>query len=166
MHMPFVVACILVLRQRGAIVEPSHSAPDYLAHELRGLAAGHWFSDSGCSCPRQFRALKGRHDYSQGAWPCPGLVAYHRANVEQADHLCAAVITSPTMGTACSGRSADCLFLFPSRGLRHQKLECIEQGDPDPTPRAGKSLRHRIPLCMEQHPACVSPSPITAAVRS
>jgi aromatic-L-amino-acid/L-tryptophan decarboxylase len=57
MHMPFEAGCILV-RNPAAHRGTFSLTPDYLAHESRGLAAGHWFSDYGLQLSRQFRALK------------------------------------------------------------------------------------------------------------
>ncbi|WP_309570683.1 pyridoxal-dependent decarboxylase [Deinococcus sp.] len=58
MHIPFEAGCVIVRS------EPAHRGtfsltPEYLAHETRGVAAGHtWFSDYGLQLSRQFRALK------------------------------------------------------------------------------------------------------------
>ena len=58
MHIPFEAGCVIVRS------EPAHRrtfslTPEYLAHETRGLAAGHiWFNDYGLQLSRQFRALK------------------------------------------------------------------------------------------------------------
>src|SRR5512138_2600070 len=57
MHMPFEAGCVLV-RNDDAHRRTFTLTPDYLAHETRGLAAGHWFSDYGLQLSRQFRALK------------------------------------------------------------------------------------------------------------
>ena len=57
MHMPFEAGCVLV-RHGDAHRRTFTLTPDYLAHESRGLAAGHWFSDYGLQLSRQFRALK------------------------------------------------------------------------------------------------------------
>lgn len=57
MHMPFEAGCVLV-RHDDAHRRTFSLTPDYLAHEERGLAAGHWFSDYGLQLSRQFRALK------------------------------------------------------------------------------------------------------------
>ncbi|MAT42450.1 MAG: amino acid decarboxylase [Anaerolineaceae bacterium] len=58
MHIPFEAGCIIVRSEkyhRGTF----SLTPEYLAHETRGLAAGHiWFSDYGLELSRQFRALK------------------------------------------------------------------------------------------------------------
>ncbi|HZM24780.1 MAG TPA: aminotransferase class V-fold PLP-dependent enzyme, partial [Anaerolineales bacterium] len=58
MHVPFEAGCILV-RHNDAHRRTFSLTPDYLAHESRGLAAGHlWFTDYGLQLSRQFRALK------------------------------------------------------------------------------------------------------------
>ncbi|HEX9840254.1 MAG TPA: pyridoxal-dependent decarboxylase [Anaerolineales bacterium] len=58
MHVPFEAGCILV-RHSDAHRRTFSLTPDYLAHESRGLAAGHlWFSEYGLQLSRQFRALK------------------------------------------------------------------------------------------------------------
>jgi aromatic-L-amino-acid/L-tryptophan decarboxylase len=58
MHVPFEAGCILI-RHSDAHRRTFSLTPDYLAHETRGLAAGHiWFSDYGLQLSRQFRALK------------------------------------------------------------------------------------------------------------
>ena len=57
LHVPFEAGCVLV---RSEVVHRNTFSltPEYLAHETRGLAAGHWFSDYGLQLSRQFRALK------------------------------------------------------------------------------------------------------------
>ena len=58
MHIPFEAGCIIV-RSDDAHRKTFSLTPEYLAHETRGLAAGHiWFSDYGLQLSRQFRALK------------------------------------------------------------------------------------------------------------
>ena len=58
MHVPFEAGCIIV-RSEKAHRNTFSLTPEYLAHETRGLAAGHiWFSDYGLQLSRQFRALK------------------------------------------------------------------------------------------------------------
>jgi glutamate/tyrosine decarboxylase-like PLP-dependent enzyme len=58
MHIPFEAGCVLV--RHGDTHRRTFSlTPEYLAHETRGLAAGHlWFSDYGLQLSRSFRALK------------------------------------------------------------------------------------------------------------
>jgi glutamate/tyrosine decarboxylase-like PLP-dependent enzyme len=58
MHVPFEAGCVLV-RDAEAHRRTFTLTPEYLAHEERGIAAGHlWFSDYGLQLSRQFRALK------------------------------------------------------------------------------------------------------------
>jgi glutamate/tyrosine decarboxylase-like PLP-dependent enzyme len=58
MHIPFEAGCVLV-RHAEAHRRTFSLTPEYLEHELRGLAAGRlWFSDYGLQLSRQFRALK------------------------------------------------------------------------------------------------------------
>jgi len=58
MHIPFEAGCAIV-RSEKAHRGTFSLTPEYLAHETRGLAAGHlWFSDYGLQLTRQFRALK------------------------------------------------------------------------------------------------------------
>jgi aromatic-L-amino-acid/L-tryptophan decarboxylase len=58
MHIPFEAGCAIVRSER-AHRNTFSLTPEYLAHETRGLAAGHlWFSDYGLQLSRQFRALK------------------------------------------------------------------------------------------------------------
>ena len=58
MHIPFEAGCVIV-RSEPAHRKTFSLTPEYLAHETRGLAAGHiWFSDYGLQLSRQFRALK------------------------------------------------------------------------------------------------------------
>ena len=57
LHVPFEAGCVIV-RSESAHRQTFSLTPEYLAHETRGLAAGHWFSDYGLQLSRQFRALK------------------------------------------------------------------------------------------------------------
>jgi aromatic-L-amino-acid decarboxylase len=58
MHIPFEAGCVIVKSEK-AHRNTFSLTPEYLAHETRGLAAGHlWFSDYGVQLSRQFRALK------------------------------------------------------------------------------------------------------------
>ena len=58
MHIPFEAGCAIV-RSEKAQRNTFSLTPEYLAHETRGLAAGHlWFSDYGLQLSREFRALK------------------------------------------------------------------------------------------------------------
>jgi glutamate/tyrosine decarboxylase-like PLP-dependent enzyme len=58
MHIPFEAGCVIV-RSEKAHRDTFALSPSYLAHETRGLGAGHlWFNDYGLQLSRQFRALK------------------------------------------------------------------------------------------------------------
>ncbi len=57
LHIPFEAGCAII-RSDKAHRNTFSLTPEYLAHESRGLAAGHWFSDYGLQLSRQFRALK------------------------------------------------------------------------------------------------------------
>ena len=58
MHIPFEAGCAIV-RSEKAHRNTFSLTPEYLAHETRGLAAGHiWFNEYGLQLSRQFRALK------------------------------------------------------------------------------------------------------------
>ncbi len=58
LHVPFEAGCVIV-RSEKAHRDTFSLTPEYLAHETRGVAAGHvWFSDYGLQLSRQFRALK------------------------------------------------------------------------------------------------------------
>src|SRR5512141_390862 len=95
MHMPFEAGCILV-RHSDAHRRTFSLTPDYLAHETRGLAAGHlWFSDYGVQLSRQFRALKVWMSIKEH-----GLDRFGRMiarNVEQAHYFGELVRIEPTL---------------------------------------------------------------------
>lgn len=58
MHVPFEAGCTLV-KNEEAHRKTFSLTPEYLAHEVRGMAAGNvWFSDYGLQLSREFRALK------------------------------------------------------------------------------------------------------------
>ena len=59
MHIPFEAACVIVRSETRPIADTFTLTPDYLAHELRGLAAGHlWFSDYGLQFRGNFAPSK------------------------------------------------------------------------------------------------------------
>jgi aromatic-L-amino-acid/L-tryptophan decarboxylase len=95
MHMPFEAGCVLV-RHAEAHRRTFSLTPEYLAHELRGLAAGHlWFSDYGLQLSRQFRALKVWMSIKEH-----GLERFGRMmarNVEQAHYFGKLVADHPEM---------------------------------------------------------------------
>jgi glutamate/tyrosine decarboxylase-like PLP-dependent enzyme len=95
MHIPFEAGCALV-RSEKAQRNTFSLTPEYLAHETRGLAAGHlWFSDYGLQLSRQFRALK--------VWMSIKEHGLHRfgrmiaRNVEQAHYFARLVENDPTL---------------------------------------------------------------------
>jgi glutamate/tyrosine decarboxylase-like PLP-dependent enzyme len=95
MHVPFEAGCILV-RHSDAHRRTFSLTPDYLAHESRGLAAGHlWFSEYGLQLSRQFRALKVWMSIKEH-----GLERFGRMiarNVEQAHYFGHLVENEPSM---------------------------------------------------------------------
>lgn len=120
MHIPFEAGCILV-RHSDAHRRTFSLTPDYLAHETRGLAAGHlWFSDYGLQLSRQFRALKVWMSIKEH-----GLDRFGRMiarNVEQARYFGRLVESEPSMElTAPIGMDIVC-FRFNPGGLDNEKL--------------------------------------------
>lgn len=95
MHIPFEAGCALV-RSEKAHRNTFSLTPEYLAHETRGLAAGHlWFSDYGLQLSRQFRALKVWMSVKEH-----GLDRFGRMiarNVEQAHYFAGLVRNDPTL---------------------------------------------------------------------
>jgi aromatic-L-amino-acid/L-tryptophan decarboxylase len=95
MHIPFEAGCALV-RSDKAHRNAFSLTPEYLAHETRGLAAGHlWFNDYGLQLSRQFRALKVWMSVKEH-----GLDRFGRMiarNVEQAHYLAQLVENDPTL---------------------------------------------------------------------
>ena len=94
MHIPFEAGCAIV-RSEQAHRTAFSLTPEYLAHETRGLPAGHWFSDYGLQLSRQFRALKVWMSIKEH-----GLDRFGRMiarNVEQAHYLGQLVEKDPTL---------------------------------------------------------------------
>jgi aromatic-L-amino-acid decarboxylase len=95
MHIPFEAGCALV-RSDKAHRNAFSLTPEYLAHETRGLAAGHlWFNDYGLQLSRQFRALKVWMSIKEH-----GLNRFGRMiarNVEQAHYFAGLVENDPTL---------------------------------------------------------------------
>ena len=95
MHVPFEAGCAIV-RSDKAHRNAFSLTPEYLAHETRGLAAGHlWFNDYGLQLSRQFRALKVWMSIKEH-----GLDRFGRMiarNVEQAHYFAGLVETDPTL---------------------------------------------------------------------
>ncbi len=125
MHMPFEAGCILV-RHSDAHRRTFSLTPDYLAHESRGLAAGHlWFTDYGLQLSRQFRALKVWMSIKEH-----GLDRFGRMiarNVEQAHYFGHLVKSEPSMELlAPIGLDIVC-FRFNPGGLDDEKLNALNK---------------------------------------
>jgi glutamate/tyrosine decarboxylase-like PLP-dependent enzyme len=125
MHMPFEAGCILV-RHSDAHRRTFSLTPDYLAHETRGLAAGHlWFSDYGLQLSRQFRALKVWMSIKEH-----GLDRFGRMiarNVEQAHYFGGLVENDPTLELmAPIGMDIVC-FRFNPGGLDDEVLNALNK---------------------------------------
>jgi len=125
MHVPFEAGCILV-RDGDAHRRTFSLTPDYLAHESRGLAAGHlWFSDYGLQLSRQFRALKVWMSIKEH-----GLDRFGRMiarNIEQAHYFGHLVENEPGMELlAPIGLDIVC-FRFNPGGLDDDKLDALNK---------------------------------------
>jgi glutamate/tyrosine decarboxylase-like PLP-dependent enzyme len=125
MHIPFEAGCAIV-RSEKAHRKTFALTPEYLAHETRGLAAGHlWFSEYGLQLSRQFRALKVWMSIKEH-----GLDRFGRMiarNVEQAHYLGALVETNPTLELmAPIGMDIVC-FRFNPGGLDDEKLNALNK---------------------------------------
>lgn len=124
MHMPFEAGCILV-RNNEAHRRTFTLTPDYLAHESRGLAAGHWFSDYGLQLSRQFRALKVWMTIKEH-----GLDRFGRMiarNVEQAHYFGGLVESDPSLELmAPIGMDIVC-FRFNPGGMDDEKLNVLNK---------------------------------------
>lgn len=125
MHIPFEAGCVIV-RSEDAHRRTFSLTPDYLAHESRGLAAGHlWFSDYGLQLSRQFRALKVWMSIKEH-----GLDRFGRMiarNVEQAHYFGSLVESEPSMELlAPIGLDIVC-FRFNPGGLDDEKLNGLNK---------------------------------------
>ena len=124
MHMPFEAGCILV-RSDDAHRRTFSLTPDYLAHEERGLAAGHWFSDYGLQLSRQFRALKVWMTIKEH-----GLDRFGRMiarNVDQAQYFGQLVENDPALELlAPIGLDIVC-FRFNPGNLDHEQLNTLNK---------------------------------------
>ncbi|HMB21236.1 MAG: pyridoxal phosphate-dependent decarboxylase family protein [Chloroflexota bacterium] len=124
MHMPFEAGCVLV-RHDEAHRRTFSLTPDYLAHEARGLAAGHWFSDYGVQLSRQFRALKVWMSIKEH-----GLDRFGRMiarNVEQARYFGTLVESEPALELlAPIGLDIVC-FRFNPGGLNDEQLSALNK---------------------------------------
>jgi len=124
MHIPFEAGCVIV-RSESAHRTTFSLTPEYLAHESRGLPAGHWFSDYGLQLSRQFRALKVWMSIKEH-----GLDRFGRMiarNVEQAHYFGQLVENDPTLELmAPIGMDIVC-FRFHPRGLDNDQLNALNK---------------------------------------
>jgi aromatic-L-amino-acid/L-tryptophan decarboxylase len=125
MHIPFEAGCAIV-RSDKAHRNTFSLTPEYLAHETRGLAAGHlWFNDYGLQLSRQFRALKVWMSIKEH-----GLDRFGRMiarNVEQAHYFAGLVETDPTLELmAPVGMDIVC-FRYNPGGLDTEALNALNK---------------------------------------
>ena len=125
MHIPFEAGCALV-RSEKAHRNTFSLTPEYLAHETRGLAAGHlWFSEYGLQLSRQFRALKVWMSIKEH-----GLDRFGRMiarNVEQAHYFGALVENDPALELmAPVGMDIVC-FRFNPGGMEDEELNALNK---------------------------------------
>jgi glutamate/tyrosine decarboxylase-like PLP-dependent enzyme len=125
MHIPFEAGCVIV-RSEKAHRNTFSLTPEYLAHETRGLAAGHlWFSDYGLQLTRQFRALKVWMSVKEH-----GLDRFGRMiarNVEQAQYFGKLVENDPHLElTAPIGMDIVC-FRFNPGGMEEGQLNALNK---------------------------------------
>ncbi len=124
MHIPFEAGCAIV-RSEKAHRTAFSLTPEYLAHETRGLPAGHWFSDYGLQLSRQFRALKVWMSIKEH-----GLDRFGRMiarNVEQAHYFGQLVEQDPTLELlAPIGMDIVC-FRFNPGNLDDQALNALNK---------------------------------------
>lgn len=125
MHIPFEAGCAIV-RSEKAHRNTFSLTPEYLAHETRGLAAGHiWFGDYGVQLSRQFRALKVWMSVKEH-----GLNRFGRMiarNVEQAHYFGQLVEKDPSMELlAPIGMDIVC-FRFNPSGKNDDELNVLNK---------------------------------------
>jgi aromatic-L-amino-acid/L-tryptophan decarboxylase len=125
MHIPFEAGCAIV-RSDKAHRNAFSLTPEYLAHETRGLAAGHlWFNDYGLQLSRQFRALKVWMSIKEH-----GLDRFGRMiarNVEQAHYFAGLVENDPTLELmAPVGMDIVC-FRFNPGDLDTERLNALNK---------------------------------------
>jgi glutamate/tyrosine decarboxylase-like PLP-dependent enzyme len=125
MHVPFEAGCAIVRSEK----DQRHTfslTPEYLAHETRGLAAGHlWFSDYGLQLSRQFRALKVWMSIKEH-----GLDRFGRMidrNVEQAHYFGQLVEKEPTMELLAPIVLDIVCFRFNPGGLDDEQLNALNK---------------------------------------
>src|SRR5512134_2438787 len=125
MHMPFEAGCILV-RSEKMHRNTFSLTPEYLAHETRGLAAGHlWFTDYGLQLSRQFRALKVWMSVKEH-----GLDRFGRMiarNVEQAQYFGQLVESEPSLELMAPIGMAIVCFRFNPSGLDVEGLNALNK---------------------------------------
>jgi glutamate/tyrosine decarboxylase-like PLP-dependent enzyme len=126
MHIPFEAGCAIV-RSEKAHRNAFSLTPEYLAHETRGLAAGHlWFSDYGLQLTRQFRALKVWMSIKEH-----GLDRFGRMiarNVEQAQYFGKLVEADPNLElTAPVGGMDIVCFRFNPGGMDEESLNALNK---------------------------------------
>lgn len=125
MHIPFEAGCAIV-RSDKAHRNAFSLTPEYLAHETRGLAAGHiWFSDYGLQLSRQFRALKVWMSVKEH-----GLDRFGRMiarNVEQAHYFGQLVEKEPTMELLAPIVLDIVCFRFNPGGLDTEQLNALNK---------------------------------------
>ena len=125
MHIPFEAGCAIV-RSEKAHRGTFSLTPEYLAHETRGVAAGHlWFNDYGLQLSRQFRALKVWMSVKEH-----GLDRFGRMiarNVEQAHYFGGLVEKEPTLELmAPIGMDIVC-FRFNPGGMDDKALNALNK---------------------------------------
>ena len=125
LHIPFEAGCAIV-RSEKAQRNTFSLTPEYLAHETRGLAAGHlWFSEYGLQLSRQFRALKVWMSIKEH-----GLDRFGRMiarNVEQAHYFAGLVENDPTLELmAPVGMDIVC-FRFNPGGMDDEALSALNK---------------------------------------
>ncbi len=125
MHIPFEAGCAII-RSEKAHRNTFSLTPEYLAHETRGLAAGHlWFSEYGLQLSRQFRALKVWMSIKEH-----GLDRFGRMiarNVEQAHYFGGLVESDPNLELmAPIGMDIVC-FRFNPGGMDEEALNSLNK---------------------------------------
>lgn len=125
MHVPFEAGCAIV-RSDKAHRNAFSLTPEYLAHETRGLAAGHiWFSDYGLQLSRQFRALKVWMSVKEH-----GLDRFGRMiarNVEQAHYFGQLIEKEPSLELLAPIVLDIVCFRFNPGGLDNEQLNVLNK---------------------------------------
>ena len=124
LHIPFEAGCAIV-RSEKLHRNTFSLTPEYLAHETRGLAAGHWFSDYGLQLSRQFRALKVWMTIKEHGLDRLGRMIAR--NVEQAHYFGQLLGSDPTLELmAPIGMDIVC-FRFNPGGLDDEALNALNK---------------------------------------